>query len=206
MAVKFVKTELSKDMKGFVDSVCESLISQRASVTSFREAAHDVAMRFLPTVATASSVNKMEKSVLEYMIEEGYVSREVLKAGYIDDNGIEVTSPNEPLPKELADHRYGCRIDYKESNNVEEAVEILLDTGFIRINAFKLRSEGKLYPNKSDFFAHADKDCKQWAQEALEDYPEFRVGKAFNIVWDLYYNIEVETLNSEKLLNYHKLK
>lgn len=204
---KFVKSELTLDMRDFIDEVCSSLKEQRAAVTDYREAARDVAHRFLPTTATKSAFSKMEKEILDYMVSHNYVSREVIKAGFTDYNGISVTDLEVTLPKELASRRYGCRLQFSNDSAAnEEVLELLLDQGFIKVSAYKLREYGVLYPNKSVFFAHSDSHCNEIINDITEDYTGFQVSRTLNIVWTHYYDITIETdEKDEEKIKYHKL-
>lgn len=203
---KFVRTELTSDMKSFVNHVAQSLADQHASGQDFKEAAREVSKRFLTTNSSQSAFQKLERSILDYMIEQGYVTTAVLNAGFIDENGIEISNPDEKLPKELSSRPYGCRIDFKDSENNDEVLELLYDQDFINVSAYKLRSHGVLYPTKSIFFAHPSIDCSDWAKDIVASYPGYSVSKTFYVVWSQYYDIEIETESSNKLIKYNKLK
>lgn len=204
--MKLVRTELTGDMKRFVSEVCNSLEDQKASTDEYRQAAREVTKRFLPTTASKSAFDSMEKAVLDFMADSGYINRKTILAGIKDANGIAVQDIDTPLPKELEYRRYGCMIQFSDPMYEDEGLEMLTDSDFIKVSAYKLREQGVLYPNKYVFYAHPTDDCRAWAQEILEDYPGVKVGKAFNVVWSEYYDIEVTNATSTKLLKYNKLK
>ena len=203
---KFVKSELTLDMREFIDGVCRSLKGQRASATDYREAARDIAHRFLPTTSTKSAFTKMEKEILDYMVSHNYITKDVLKAGFTDNNGISVIDPDEVLPKELASRRYGCRLQFSNDSSAnEEVLELMLDQGFVKVSAYKLREYGVLYRDKSVFFAHSDSHCNEIANDITEDYTGFRVSRTINVVWSQYYDITIVTDEKEQKLKYHQL-
>ena len=203
--MKFVKSELTNDMKLFVDSVCRSLIDQHARGHDYKEAANMIAKKFLKSNAPKSAFNKLNQAIQEYMIDAGYTTASMLNSGYVDNNGVEIVTIDEAVPKELADRRYGCIIDFNNSPYTDEAIEMLIDSGFIGVSAYKLQEHGVLSPSKKAFFAHPQMDCDEWADEIVSDYPQIKVGRSFHINWSNYYDIEIDTEKSTKLLKYHQL-
>lgn len=204
---RFVSTVLSQDIQNFIDSVCLSLKSQNGSGRDYKEAAKMIAKKFAPSSSNKSMLSKLEKSIIDYMLEQNYVTKMKLNEGYIDNNGIEIDDPDAELPKELASRRYGCRIKFG-NNTVDngEAKELLLDQEFIEVRAYKLREQGVLYPEKVTFYAHPDKDCSAWARDVVEDFEDCRAGRTLNINWTQYYDITITTETAtNKTVKYHKL-